>query len=96
MDQRQIGQNIYVEFYGEAVVDQGGPKREFFTGRYIIVEYFIISDQCFQSIHPPPPLPLKTPENTFGFLVFSRVINWEYWSKIVKLHFSGLLKKRKN
>ena len=39
--QRQIGQNIYVEFYGEAVVDQGGPKREFFTGRYIIVEYFI-------------------------------------------------------
>ena len=39
--QRQIGQNIYDEFCGEAVVDQGGPKRGFFTGRYIIVEYFI-------------------------------------------------------
>ena len=39
--QRQIRQNIYVEFYGEAAVDQGGPKRKFFTGRYIIVEYFI-------------------------------------------------------
>ena len=37
--QRQIGQNIYVEFCGEEAVDQGGPK--FFTGRYIIVEYFI-------------------------------------------------------
>ena len=40
--QRQIGQNIYVKFYGEAAVDQGGPKREFLTGRYIIVEYFIL------------------------------------------------------
>ena len=38
--QRQIGQNIYAEFYGEAAVDQGGLKRTFFTGRYIIVEYF--------------------------------------------------------
>ena len=38
---RQIGQNIYVEFYGEAAMDHGLPKREFFTGRYIIVEYFI-------------------------------------------------------
>ena len=38
--QRQIGQNIYAEFYGEAAVDQGGLKHKFFTGRYIIVEYF--------------------------------------------------------
>ena len=39
--QRQIGQNIYIEFYGEAAVGHCGPKREFFTGRYIIVGYFI-------------------------------------------------------
>ena len=45
--QRQIGKNIfnlktYVKSYGEAAVDQGGPKREFLTVRYIIVEYFIL------------------------------------------------------
>ena len=40
--QRQIGQNLSVEFYGEAAVDQGGQKRESFTGRYIIVEHFIL------------------------------------------------------
>ena len=40
--QRQIGQNLSVEFYGEATVDQGGQKREFFAGRYIIVEHFIL------------------------------------------------------
>ena len=27
--QEQLGENIYVEFYGEEGVDQGGPKREF-------------------------------------------------------------------
>ena len=37
----EIGQNLYVEFYGEAAVDQGHPKWEFFTGRCIAVEYFI-------------------------------------------------------
>ena len=31
--QGQIGQNIYVEFYGEVGVDQVGSKREFFTGK---------------------------------------------------------------
>ena len=40
--QEQLGQNIYVEFYGEVGVDEGGPKREFFTGKLLIAVNIII------------------------------------------------------
>ena len=40
--QEQLGQNIHVEFYGEVGVDQGGPKREFFTGKLLIAVNIII------------------------------------------------------
>ena len=40
--QEQLGQNIYVEFYGEVGIDQGGPTRKFFTGKLLIAIKIII------------------------------------------------------
>ena len=42
--QEQLGQNIYLEFYGEVGVAQGGPKREFFTGKLLIAMNIIIKN----------------------------------------------------
>ena len=41
--QKKIGVNIVVHFVGEAGVDQGGPRKEFFTGKFLFFIFQYIS-----------------------------------------------------
>ena len=97
--QRQFWQNIYIKFYSEVAVDQGGPKQEFFTGKYIIAEYFL-QVRAFIGIsvltHLCPMFPYHTPwkhQKVLGFLVFLGGIKWKHWPKMGETSFLTPIKE---